>query len=84
MRKFKHLGHYLGIFVAGAVQNFHLEHDRGKRISKFRLLAIEGDLIDLIIDSHIEQSVLLSGNHGFLTLEFGPLGASVSLSVLVF
>ncbi len=84
LRKFKHLGRYFGVFVAGTVQNFQLKHDRSEAVAHFCLFAIERRFVALVVDSKVQQSVLLSGNHGFLTLEFGPLGTSVGLSVLGF
>ena len=80
LRKFKHLGRYLGVFVAGTIQNLQLEHDRGKTVTHFCLFAVERRFVDLVVDSQVQQPVLLSGNHRFLTLEFGSLGTSIGLS----
>ncbi len=62
LRKFKHPGRQIRVFVPCPIQNICLQLDCGESIPHLRLLAIERGLVDLILNPKIEQSVLLSSD----------------------
>lgn len=54
LRKLKHLGRFLGILVAGAVENVEFKFDRREPVTHYCLFAIERRFVDLVVDSQVQ------------------------------